>query len=116
MEADTFSGIRNHLEILKIANTSLTLLPSFQLPQLKTLNVSSNHLTFVPPNTLANLSDVRDLDLSHNEVSNVVEFIGKGLINKLRPEEKKPGHIQKLAINPILHGLMKKARKIIQTG
>ena len=82
MEADTFSGIRNHLEILKIANTSLTLLPSFQLPQLKTLNVSSNHLTFVPPNTLANLSDVRDLDLSHNEVSNVVEFIGKGLIKQ----------------------------------
>ena len=55
MEADTFAGVRNHLEELKIANTSLTLLPSFQLPMLKTLNVSSNHLTFVPPNTLGQL-------------------------------------------------------------
>lgn len=68
LDADTFAGVRTHLQELKIANTSLTLLPSFQLPQLKTLNVSSNHLTFVPPNTLANLSDVRDLDLSHNEL------------------------------------------------
>ena len=55
MEADTFAGVRNHLEELKIANTSLTLLPSFQLPMLKMLNVSSNHLTFVPPNTLGQL-------------------------------------------------------------
>ena len=83
------------------------------MPQLKTLNVSANHLTFVPPETLgrdyhftycfptyfllstyfrilkvhfgakflekvnfslvlsllANLSDVRNLDLSHNELS-----------------------------------------------
>ena len=55
--------------MLRIANTSLTQMSSFQLPHLKTLNVSSNHLTFVPANTLANLSDVRDLDLSHNELT-----------------------------------------------
>ena len=61
--------MRTHLQILKIANTSLTLLPSFQLPQLKTLNVSSNHLTFVAPETMANLSNVRDLDLSRNELA-----------------------------------------------
>ena len=35
---------------------------------LKTLNVSANRLTFVPPETLYNLSDVRELDLSHNEL------------------------------------------------
>lgn len=64
-----FTGVRTHLQILKIANTSLTLLPSFQLPQLKTLNVSSNHLTFVAPETMANLSNVRDLDLSRNELA-----------------------------------------------
>lgn len=68
LDADTFGGVRTHLQKLEIANTSLTLLPSFQLAQLKMLNVSSNHLTFVPANTLANLSDVRHLDLSHNEL------------------------------------------------
>ena len=52
VNAETFIGVRNHLQVLEIANTSLTLLPSFQLPQLKTLNVSANHLTFVPPETL----------------------------------------------------------------
>jgi Leucine-rich repeat (LRR) protein len=68
VDAGTFAGVRAHLQVLKVANASLTLLPSFQLPLLKSLNVSSNHLTFVPPNTLANLSEVRDLDLSHNEL------------------------------------------------
>ena len=51
-----------------MANTSQTLLPSLQLPRLKEFNVSGNHLTFVPPNTLSNLSEVRVLDLSCNEL------------------------------------------------
>ena len=51
-----------------MANTSQTLLPSLQLPRLKEFNVSGNHLTFVPPNTLSNLSEVRVLDLSSNEL------------------------------------------------
>ena len=63
-----FHGVRNHLQYLNVANSSLTLLPSFKLPKLKALNVSLNQLTFVPTNTLANLSDVRDLDLSYNEL------------------------------------------------
>ena len=40
----------------------------FTIFSLKTLNVSANRLTFVPPETLYNLSDVRELDLSHNEL------------------------------------------------
>ena len=51
-----------------MANTSQTLLPALQLPRLKEFNVSGNHLTFVPPNTLSNLSEVRVLDLSSNEL------------------------------------------------
>ena len=56
------------LQILNMANTSQTLLPSLQLPRLKEFNISGNHLTFVPPNTLSNLSEVRVLDLSLNEL------------------------------------------------
>ncbi len=65
---DAFHGVRNHLHHLSLAATGLTLLPTFQLPRLKTLNVSANRLTFVPRDTLYNLSDVRELDLSRNEL------------------------------------------------
>ena len=71
---DTFLGIEAHLQHLNLANTSLTLLPSFQLAKLKSLNVSHNQLTFLPPNTLVNLSEVRDLDLSFNQLPSPPQF------------------------------------------
>jgi Leucine-rich repeat (LRR) protein len=42
---DTFLGVKNQLESLNVANASLTLLPSFQLPSLKELNISYNQVS-----------------------------------------------------------------------
>ena len=44
---DTFLGVRSQLESLNVANTSLTLLPSFQLPSLKELDISYNQVKFL---------------------------------------------------------------------
>lgn len=41
-------------------------MPSFPLPSLVSLNMSSNKLTFVPSTALANMTSVRGLDLSNN--------------------------------------------------
>ena len=51
-------------------------LSTFRAFSLKTLNVSANRLTFVPPETLYNLSDVRELDLSHNELPGGISYRG----------------------------------------
>lgn len=53
-----------------MANTSLTILPSFHLPRLLHLNMSSNKLTFVPSTALGNMTTLRTLDLSNNYLPN----------------------------------------------
>ena len=60
------SGLKYSLEQLDLSNTSLTILPSFNLPSLVHLNMSSNKLTFLPSTALANMSSLRCLDLSNN--------------------------------------------------
>ena len=61
-----FAGLEQQLEALDMANTSLTILPSFHLPALSSLNMSCNKLTFVPSSALANMTGLRVLDLSNN--------------------------------------------------
>ena len=65
-----FQGLKHSLEHLDMSNTSLTILPSFHLPMLVQLNMSSNKLTFVPSTALANMSSLRSLDLSNNYLPN----------------------------------------------
>merc|ERR1719419_1282320 len=60
--SELFEGIKNTLEHLDMANTSLTILPSFHLPRLLHLNMSSNKLTFVPSIALGNMTTLRTLD------------------------------------------------------
>ena len=57
------------LQVLDIANTSLSQLPDLRLTELKEFNASLNQLTFVAADTLSNLSDVRVLDLSYNRLN-----------------------------------------------
>ncbi len=68
IDPDTLAGVRPTLRHLSLARANLTQLPGLQLPGLRTLDVSGNELTFVPPNTLVNLSEVRELDLSRNHL------------------------------------------------
>ncbi len=60
--------MKPHLRYLSLAGANLTQLPGLQLPKLRSLDVSGNELTFVPANTLVNLSEVRELDLSRNHL------------------------------------------------
>ena len=66
VSSNIFQGLMHSLEHLDLSNTSLTILPSFHLPKLVQLNMSSNKLTFVPSTALANMSTLRSLDLSNN--------------------------------------------------
>jgi len=61
-------GVSSTLENLDLANTSLTLLPTLNLPHLISLNMSGNKLTFVPSSSLVNMTNIRSLDLSHNSM------------------------------------------------
>ncbi|KAF2366108.1 Leucine rich repeat 5 [Trinorchestia longiramus] len=65
----TFDGLQDSLQNLSIANTSIESFPELQHPNLAVLNASSNVLSFLPTNTMANLSGIRVLDVSHNELT-----------------------------------------------
>jgi Leucine-rich repeat (LRR) protein len=52
LSAATLYPVVQQLEQLDLANTSLTILPSLQLPRLLQLNMSHNMLTFLPSSSL----------------------------------------------------------------
>ncbi|XP_063596618.1 chaoptin-like [Penaeus indicus] len=64
----TFDGLQESLMNLSVANTSLSAVPDFDLPRLMHFNVSHNILSFLPSVTMANLSSIRVLDISYNEL------------------------------------------------
>ncbi|XP_023332215.1 chaoptin, partial [Eurytemora carolleeae] len=65
---ELLDGVGTQLEHLDLSNTSLSLLPNLNLPELISLNMSLNKLTFVPSSSLANMSNIRELDLSWNSM------------------------------------------------
>ena len=66
LKISCLSGLKHSIEHLDLSNTSLTILPGFDLPNIVHLNMSSNKLTFVPSTALSNMSSLRMLDLSNN--------------------------------------------------
>ncbi|XP_018024567.1 chaoptin [Hyalella azteca] len=65
----TFDGLQDSLQNLSVANTSIKSFPELQHPKLAVLNASNNILSFLPTNTMANLTGIRTLDVSHNELT-----------------------------------------------
>nr|XP_053641738.1 chaoptin-like [Cherax quadricarinatus] len=68
MQGYIFDGLQESLMNLSVANTSISAVPDFDLPRLMHLNISHNILTFLPSVTMANLSSIRVLDISYNEL------------------------------------------------
>ncbi|CAL4125556.1 unnamed protein product, partial [Meganyctiphanes norvegica] len=64
----TFDGLQRNLQNLSLANTTLSTVPDLDLPSLVHLNISHNILTFLPSINMANLTSVRVLDISYNEL------------------------------------------------
>ncbi|XP_045123906.1 chaoptin-like [Portunus trituberculatus] len=68
LQSYTFDGLQDSLMNLSVANTSLSAVPDFDLPRLMYLNVSHNIISFLPSITMANLTSIRVLDISYNEL------------------------------------------------
>ncbi|XP_050098956.1 chaoptin isoform X2 [Anopheles aquasalis] len=66
-----FIGLEGSLIELRLANVSLGAVPELASPSLRTLQISHNELPSIPPELAANLSALRSLDLSENDLTNV---------------------------------------------
>ena len=66
-----FIGLENSLLRLSLENISLIQAPDLPLPSLRELIISNNGLPSIPPELAANLSSLRLLDLSQNDLTTV---------------------------------------------
>ncbi|XP_055525782.1 chaoptin [Wyeomyia smithii] len=66
-----FIGLENSLIELRLANVSLNAVPELANPSLRILKISHNDLPSVPPELAANMSSLRELDLSENDLYHV---------------------------------------------
>lgn len=64
-----FLGLENSLLKLGMDNVSLTSVPELRLPHLRELRLSRNELPSIPQELAQNLSSLRHLDLSLNDLT-----------------------------------------------
>ncbi|XP_052868495.1 chaoptin [Anopheles cruzii] len=66
-----FVGVEASLIELRLANVSLSAVPELSNPSLRSLKIAHNNLPSIPPELAANISSLRELDLSDNDLTNV---------------------------------------------
>ncbi|XP_053678654.1 chaoptin [Anopheles nili] len=66
-----FVGLQDSLLELILTNIRLTNVPELSNPTLRSLKISHNVLTSIPPELAANITSLRELDLSENDLTNV---------------------------------------------
>lgn len=66
-----FIGLEKSLIELSLDNISIIQVPDLSLPNLRILRISSNELPSIPPELAANLSSLRELDISANDLTAV---------------------------------------------
>jgi len=66
-----FIGLESSLLKLSLDNISLIQVPDLALPYLRVLRLSNNGLPSIPTELAANLTSLRDLDVSHNDLTTV---------------------------------------------
>ncbi|XP_055380900.1 chaoptin isoform X2 [Condylostylus longicornis] len=67
----SFLGLENTLIKLGLENVSLSTVPEMRLKHLRELRLASNELPSIPPEMAHNMSALRLLDLSNNDLTNV---------------------------------------------
>lgn len=70
-----FLGLEDCLFTLMLNNVSLTSVPELLLPSLRALHLSRNSLPFIPQELGTNLSSLRSLDVSGNDLTVVPNII-----------------------------------------
>lgn len=66
-----FVGLQNSLIKLKLDNVSMSAVPELPLPYLRVLTISNNELPSIPQDLAQNISNLRELDLSENDLTYV---------------------------------------------
>lgn len=70
-----FIGLENTLTELKLQNISLDVAPDLALGKLESLNLALNELPTIPQQLAENLTNLRKLDLSYNDLTIIPEMI-----------------------------------------
>lgn len=66
-----FVGLQNSLVKLGLENISLSTVPELPLPYLRVLKLGNNELPSIPQDLAPNISALRELDLSDNDLTNI---------------------------------------------
>lgn len=66
-----FVGLQNSLIELGLDNVSLSTVPDLPLPALRILRIAHNELPSIPQELAPNMSQLRQLDLSENDLTNI---------------------------------------------
>jgi Leucine-rich repeat (LRR) protein len=66
-----FIGLEKNLMELSLDNISLIQAPDLALPNLRILRIAGNQLPSIPPELATNLTSLRELDLSYNDLTAV---------------------------------------------
>ncbi|XP_069668870.1 chaoptin isoform X2 [Periplaneta americana] len=67
----SFKGLEDSLLELRLRNVSLGSVPDLPLPALRTLRLSDNHIEDIPAEMASNLTSLRRLDVSYNQLQAV---------------------------------------------
>lgn len=70
-----FVGLKNSLIKLGLDNVSLSTVPNLPLPALRVLSIAHNELPSIPHELALNLSQLRHLDLSENDLTSIPVII-----------------------------------------
>lgn len=70
-----FVGLKNSLIKLGLDNVSLSTVPHLPLPALRVLSIANNELPSIPHELALNLSQLRHLDLSKNDLTSIPVLI-----------------------------------------
>lgn len=66
-----FKGLEKSLMELLLDNISIIQAPDLSLPHLRVLGIAHNELPSIPPELATNLTSLRDLDISENDLTTV---------------------------------------------